>query len=147
MKASASLTLIFLTLAVFHCSEAKIDKAKKEAAIKKCQAETSASDEDVKKVRKEHVVPDSEEGKCFIACGFNHYDMLKDNRINLEGVNAFFEKLYDEQEKRDIAIKAAASCAATESVSGLNDCHVAAKYFACLQRHPDFVKMKDDFDV
>ncbi|RZF37494.1 hypothetical protein LSTR_LSTR013731 [Laodelphax striatellus] len=110
MKASAAaLTLVFLALAVFHCSEAKIDKAKKEAAIKKCQAETSASDEDVKKVRKEHVVPESEEGKAMLY------------RLWIQHLR--------------------------HAISGLNECHVAAKYFACLQRHPDFVKMKEDFDV
>ncbi|XP_075232932.1 general odorant-binding protein 19d-like [Lycorma delicatula] len=131
------LLLAIATAAFIQTADAKIDKEKKAALVKKCQAETKASDSDIEAVKK-HQVPESKEGKCFVACGFNNYGMFRDGKINLEGVNAFFEKVLDEQEHRDKAIKVAASCAATEDVKELDECETAVKYLQCVKTHDEF---------
>ncbi|KAG8257605.1 general odorant-binding protein 19d-like [Homalodisca vitripennis] len=125
-----SFAVIVVVLVAVTLSQADLDRQKSIETLKKCKAETGAS-EDPEHTFDTQTVPESKEGKCMLACVLREKKLLKDGKVSGPAVSNYFEKTYsDNPEKLELAARAVGICS-TKEVKGLDECEMAYAYFKC----------------
>ncbi|XP_070508795.1 general odorant-binding protein 19d-like [Chironomus tepperi] len=122
------LSLILIATVVLH-SQAKTReemKAKWHELAKECQKTTGASDDELEKILS-HAKPETHEGKCMISCAFETMGVVKDGKINKDGLEAWQK---ESPIPDDVIQMAITDC---EDVTDDDHCEAAAKIGHCFK--------------
>ncbi|KAG5667142.1 hypothetical protein PVAND_015139 [Polypedilum vanderplanki] len=137
MKFLSAVLILIVSAAMVKSIDLEEKKKMMMAAVASCKSSTGASDDDVTKLMM-HKDPGTKEGKCMINCFFESMGMIKDGKMNKEGLLAWGKSMGDSEE---IIQKVLAEC---EDVSDPDVCESGMKIGFCLKQN--IKKFKPDME-
>nr|AWC68000.1 odorant-binding protein 7 [Matsumurasca onukii] len=128
-----TLILLSVVFAAINLCQADLDKAQAIELLEKCQTKLG-SEEDIKAMVEEKLIPTSEKGKCLLHCVAAEKGFVdEEGKVNKEAIGKYLEKKYgDDKEKMEKAAKIMALCSVID-VSKMDKCEAANEYMKCVK--------------
>nr|ADD84665.1 odorant-binding protein 1 [Apolygus lucorum]AFJ54050.1 odorant binding protein 9 [Apolygus lucorum] len=103
--------------------------AAKDACLKK---HPSIKESDVQEFLKKHKLPETDDGKCMIACYMEEMNLMADGKINVEEAKKTNSDKYDgEPDNKELADKLIDHCSSQVSPDGMSKCEYAYQISKC----------------
>ncbi|XP_075233502.1 general odorant-binding protein 56a-like [Lycorma delicatula] len=127
----------------FHSSNGRFPQAIKDLHEKNCAKEINNLTQEEREKIDDFNKPETEAGKCFLTCVFNQIGVMKDGKIDPDGMKATFEKFLKDKTIQDVMNSIASDCMKKENnFEEFGGCDVAPKFQECLLANSEFEKVK-----
>ncbi|XP_075232888.1 uncharacterized protein LOC142331104 [Lycorma delicatula] len=140
-----SIFFIFVVIILcFHDINGKIPKEVKDIINQNCGDEIKAVSPEEKEKIDEYIPPETEAGKCYLKCIFDHTGMTKDGKLNLDSMKVLIAKVLPDLNVRNIMVEIATDCMKKENnFESLVGCETANAYLRCAVGNTNYTIVKN----